>query len=153
MRKYLKAILLISVALIISCKNEDGLSENLVTGVIDGNEWHYQYAKAFFDFNERYDVEMFGQLEIETEPCVINSINGYISVALPVVEGTYNLPFAQETESLKFHLPGAGQKFFVANSGFIEVITVSGRRVAGFLQANFDQSNAVEGTFIFDRCN
>ncbi len=153
MRRFLFSISFFSMVVMIACDTNDGLSGDLVNGKINGEEWQFQYAKVFYSFNNEYEVEMYGQHERETDPCAINSINSYISVTLPGAEGVYTLPFAQENGSLKFHLPGVGQQFYVANSGFIEIISISGRRIAGYLQAGFDEDNTVEGTFIFDRCN
>lgn len=153
MKKIISILAGAALLILISCGNETGLDQDLLNGVIGGGEWRYQFAKANFDFNGSVDIEMYGQMEQETNPCVINSIEGYISVTLPTETGTYTLPLPIQSETLRFHQPGVGQMLFVANSGFVEVFTVEGRRVAGYIQASFDEDNTVEGTFIFDTCN
>ncbi len=154
MRKIYVILSMILLITLIHCENDNGISENLMEGRIGGVEWEFQYAKAFYsNFGDEYMVEIFGQRETPVDPCSVNSILGYISLTIPNETGFYPLPFADASESLKFHQPGVGQDFFLASSGFVEVFSIEGRRVGGFIQATFDDDNTVEGTFVFDRCN
>lgn len=137
-----------------ACNNDNGLDDTeLLNGIIGGEKWEFQYGKAnSISFEDQIQIELFGLQESEIDPCAVFSSNGYLSFAIPSAEGTYNLPLIDQNESLKFHQPGVGQQFFVASSGFIEIITISGRRVGGYIQAEFDQFNIIEGTFVVDLC-
>lgn len=150
-------VLLLSISITLGltgCKDETGLGGNLIEGVISGEEWEYKFAKANYDpFNETFDVEMFGQMETINDPCAVFSINGYIDMVIPNQTGSFNLPFSNPKYSLTFSQAGVGQESFVANSGFVEIITISGRRVGGYIQAYYDDENIVEGSFAFNRCN
>ncbi len=137
----------------VNCDNDNGLSGPLVNGTIGGETWEYQFAKAnYLSSTDEFAVEMFGQLEMETDPCVIVSINAYISFTISNEEGYYPLPLSEGTKNLKFHQSGVGQQFLDATSGFIEITSIEGRRVGGYIQAIVDDENTIEGTFAFDRC-
>ncbi len=137
-----------------SCDDDDGLDGELVAGKVSGLDWSFQYAKANFNASTNaFDVELFDVRETASDPCAVVSINAYIGMSIPNEPGTYNLPFTDPKYTLTFNQEGVGQEFFVANSGFVEIFSISGRRIGGYLQAYYDDENSVEGTFVFDRCN
>ena len=71
---------------------------------------------------------------------------------LPFGSGSYSLPLPIFDESVKFVL-GDGT-VFQATSGIIEVFAISPdtQQLVGYLQADFDEDNSVQGRFIIDLC-
>ena len=150
---FLSSLVLLSI--FISCKEERDGMDKLLAGMIGGEPWTFQYAKANLNSVDNiFDVELYGTQQTQDDPCtIINTANTHLTIQIPNQVGNYNLPFPIQAQSLAFQQAGVNTTRFYATSGFIEISAISGLRVVGYLQAVFDEDNTVEGTFVFDRCN
>jgi hypothetical protein len=146
---------LISLTVLTNCKEDELGSNQLLEGVIGGEKWVFKFGKANFNsIDNIYDIEFYSTLQTQDDPCtIISTANAYISVQLPNQIGTYTLPFGIQSQTLKFNLKGTSNDNYAASSGFIEISIISGGRIGGYIFAEFDEDNKVEGNFVMERCN
>ena len=153
--KVLFLILIFSLTLFSNCKEDELGTNQILEGVIGGEEWVFKFAKANFNsIDNIYDVEFYSTLQTQDDPCtIISTANAYISVQLPNQLGTFTLPFGIQSQTLRFNQKGTSNDNFSATSGFIEITVNSGGRIGGYIVAEFDGDNKVEGNFVMNRCN
>ncbi|MBV6646876.1 MAG: hypothetical protein KI790_15570 [Cyclobacteriaceae bacterium] len=136
-----------------SCENEGSAFEDSpLAGRLAGFDWEYQYGQANFELSSNsYEVEVYSTAQTEIDPCdIVSTIRGFVSVQFPSNTGTYQIP-GQAT--LSFIQPGIANIPLTATSGFLEITAITGTRISGYTEANFDVDNAVIGGFILQVCN
>ena len=151
MSSYSQIIFFTGVILFL-CSCEDNSTDRiLLEGKIGGKEWRYKYAKSTFNnLTDVYDTQLFGIEQVEELPCQISfSDKSFIKTEFNNAEGFYQVPADIE---VIFEQPGADNLSFSATYGYVEITSISGGRIAGFIEAGYDDDNAVSGDFIFDRC-
>ena len=147
------AFLLHSV--LISCKGDDiDVPDVPLGGNIGGADWEYKFGNAYLFSSElKYKFLFLSTLKPGEDPCpIISSSNPHLQMILPFSTGSYSIPLPQFDENVKFVL-GDGT-ILSATSGFIEVIVINPdtQQLVGFLQADFDEDNSVQGRFIVELC-
>jgi len=127
-------------------------SEDPLTGKIGGEEW--TYSSAYASENIRTSI-LEGLLILQDiqDPCAIRlPTDPYISIKVPSLRETYNLPSINGNIEVIFNTRN-GAKRLTASGGFIQVVAFSGREAIGFINATFDDDNFVEGSFVLEICN
>ena len=140
---------------LISCKGDDvDLPDVPLAGKIGGIDWEYKMGNSrLVSVDSKYRFLLLSTLEQGNDPCpIVSSTNPHIQMILPLESGSYTLPLPVLSESVMFVL-GNGT-VLTATAGFIEIIAVDfdSQQLAGYIQADFDDDNAVLGTFIVDFC-
>lgn len=151
--------LLLTTSLFTSCGDDElDIPDIPLAGRINGQEWEYQYGNnspySGSSGGTKYKLILLSTEETSSNPCgVLGSTRPYLSVVLPLAQGSYSLPILPDQENLKF-VYGNGVELSAA-SGFIEILAVDLEnqfRMAGYIQAILDDDNMVEGTFVLDIC-
>ncbi|MDH5608364.1 MAG: hypothetical protein OEY56_02705 [Cyclobacteriaceae bacterium] len=145
-------VVLAVISLSQACNND---SKNqlgpLLAGKISGKQWEYRYAKSMYaSFTNSFETELFGLDQQEQDPCsIFLSPFNYVTMNVPNSIGYFQIP---ADLNVYFELEGTTANRLMATSGYLEVISIDGRRIGGYLQAVYDDSTQVEGSVIFDRC-
>jgi len=142
-------LLLISGA----CSSDNDLNDiPVLNGMVGGGEWSYKFGNSFRSNSGRtLDLSFFSTEETATDACTIATTgNTHLTMTVPNTVGNYNLP--NNGESIVFHQENSTVQF-EATSGFIEIFEILPNQVSGFMQAQFDDGNTVEGQFRLKPCN
>ena len=146
--------LLLGSLLLINCgRDEIQLSEQQVKGLIAGVGWEYKSSNAFiFSSNLKYQIMLLSNKETAKDPCTVRiSGNTHISMIVPLQRGSFSLPLPNVQESPRFHISAGNTP--IATSGFLEIFDINNSIIFGYLQAQFDDENTVEGSFEAFVCN
>lgn len=149
----MKHLLLVLLVVVVGCGDDNNLTDiPFVQGKIGGEEWNFLYGKAFRDVREgTFDISLYSDMEVVASACgVATTNNAHMTLTIPISEMNFNLP--NNGESLSFEQKGSTQSF-LATSGFVEITQILGNQVSGFVQAQFDDNNIVEGRFRLEICN
>ena len=143
------------VSVFISCKGDDiDVPDIPLGGKIGSADWEYKFGNAYLFSSElKYKFILLSTLESGEDSCpIISSSNSHLQMILPFATGSYSLPLTKFDENVKFVL-GDGTELR-ATSGFIEVIAINPdtQQLVGYIQADFDEDNAVLGRFIVELC-
>jgi hypothetical protein len=147
-------LLLLALAGFTACgDDETDIPNEPLTGTVAGEPWNYKFGNAtLFTGDFKYRFLFLSDLEIGEDPCtIVNSTNPYIQVILPLQTGSYSLPLTPPQENLRF-IYGDGTVLSAA-SGFIEVFAIDQARIVGYIQAEIDDDNSVEGRFVVEICS
>ena len=141
-------LLPVSLILInISCVSDGGATDlQELNGSVNGEAWTLKMAGATRDLQRKtVEISFYSKEEIGDDPCAI-AISGknHLSIQLPYAEDNYSIPSADA--NLIFNFAGS-IKSVNASSGFIELNTIIGNVISGYLIAEFDDDNKVEGQF------
>lgn len=140
---------------LISCKGDDiDLPDVPLAGKIGGVDWEYKMGNAtFVSIPDKYRILLLSTREAGDDPCpIVSSGNPHLQMILSLQSPSFTLPLPVFDESVKFVL-GNGT-VLTATSGFIEIVAIDydSQQLAGYIKADFDEDNAVLGTFIVDFC-
>ncbi len=134
-------------------KDEIQLPEQDLTGKVDGEAWDLKFSSGFiFSSDLKYRVRFLSTQEGASDPCNVPSTgNTHVSIVIPLQRGSFSLPLPILEESARFHL--ADGNTILAASGFLEIFDIDNARIFGYLQAQLDDDNSVEGSFEALLCN
>jgi hypothetical protein len=138
------------------CDDNTIMEAEPLEGLIGGEAWKFKFAKANYnDIDNLFDAELYSTSQdtpsSDSDPCsVFITAEAHISMQVPDEMGNYQIP---SDIQVIFNLPGVGNEFFSATSGFVELSAANSQQVVGYLQATFDDENTLEGAFSFTRCN
>lgn len=132
--------------------NDFDPNKSPITGVIDGEEWSYAGGNGQYNaFND--DVTGMFYPQTVQDPCGVRATsNPHISIKFPAFRENYNIPTYNNRAYVIFNTQD-GAKRLTAASGFIEIVAINGTEAIGFVSANFDDDNYIEGTFALNICN
>lgn len=132
--------------------NNFDLNKDPLRGVIGGKEWEYTVGNGEYLISANRITGLIMNEDLQ-DPCVkkLSSLS-HLSVRFPPVRASYNLPFIGNDGYIVFSLAGGSTKY-TATSGFIEVVEVSSHAVIGYISADFDDNNHVQGSFLLEICN
>lgn len=154
-RTTLLSISVLLMALLTSCDNDiNDFDPELdpLKGKIAGQDWQYAAGNAQFD-GFRNDVEGLIIGEGVQDPCGVRvTSKAHLRVRFPADRRNFTLPFIDNEGYVIFNHPN-GAKRLTASAGFIEVVAISGTEVIGFINADFDDNNTVQGSFELRVCN
>jgi len=143
----------IILLILTSCSSDNGLDDiPILNGTVGGEAWEYKFGNAFLDVRGSvFRITFLSTEETADDACTVAATGlRHLTIDLPDVVGNYNLP--NNGQSLTFHLEGTITQF-EATSGFVEITQVIGNQITGFMQAQFDDDNKVEGQFRVKVCN
>ena len=131
--------------------NKFDLNKDPLSGKIDGVEWNYTGGRVdYSNFSNQAAGKIFN--ENLTDPCLrINTSNAHLDVAFFTQRGNYTLGLIDSGE-IKFVTPNGGA-IYTATSGFIEIIEVNAFEIIGYISADFDDNNFVQGSFLVRICD
>ena len=145
--------LLIPLILLGSCDsdtNKFDLDKDPLKGVIGGKSWAYAVGNAQYTSNTITGLILAEEVQ---EPCAVRlTSDAHLSVKMPAIRGNHNLPFINNNGHVIFDLAGSSTRY-TATSGFIEVVELNGSEVVGYISAEFDDNNHVQGSFLLQVCN
>ena len=136
-----------------ACSSDNDLNDiPVLNGMVGGVTWSYKFGNSFRDNSGRtLNLSFFSTAETASDACTIATTgNTHLTMTVPNVVGNYNLP--NNGESIVFHQENSTVQF-QATSGFIEIIEILPNQISGFMQAQFDDGNVVEGQFRLKPCN
>ena len=155
MKKFLGIYLLLSLVLFSGCDDEVNnfdLSKDPLSGLIGGADWEYTGGRLLYS---TLSNQAAGNIynELLEDPCLKpNTIAAHLQVAFPTAKGNYNLPFINNTGYIRFATPNGGP-IYTAAGGFIEIVEVTSFEIVGYISADFDDNNTVQGSFLIQICN
>lgn len=129
------------------------LPEQRLTGSIDGQEWDMKFANAYiFSSDLKYQLKFLSTAEGGDDPCAVPfTANTHVSIIMPLQIRSYSLPLPIVEESARFQFSNGSSA--IATSGFLEIYDIVNARVFGYMQAQLDDDNTVEGSFEAFICN
>lgn len=132
--------------------NEFDINKNRLHGKVGGFDWEYTGGSSVYDTFNNQVKGIIIAIDV-TDPCSIRlTSDPHIRVQLPATRGNYNLPFIGNNYFVQF-AGGTSGKVLTATSGFVEVVSISSTEIIGFMSADFDENNTIEGTFFVTICN
>lgn len=143
---------LITMTFLAGCGEDDPLGTISLSGKIGGADWTMKFGKAETDpADPKISAFFFSSESTEVDPCEV-FFSGFASLQalLPKETGVYSLPFENQNESITFILPDG--RFFISESGQVQITTVNSSVVAGTITARYDDDNFVEGGFALNVC-
>jgi len=151
-----RIVLLAATGYLSSCKDDISgfdLEKDPLKGKIGGEEWQYAAGSANVN-NSSYYLEGLIVGESTQDPCAIRvSSKLHLSIKIPGRKGSYNINSSLNSEAtIIFNLPN-GVKRFTATGGFVEVVAVGSQQLIGYMSADFDDDNTVQGSFLLEFCN
>lgn len=134
-----------------SCNDQIEIPDEPLTGKVAGKDWEIKFG-SFRQFSaSEFEYRFYSQKEVTTDACALfASTNPYISVVIPSGQASTSLPIIDPLRAFKFHF-GNGSSV-TANSGFVEVFAFDGFQIHGYIEAEFDENNTVQGRFTIDPC-
>ncbi|MEP5610942.1 MAG: hypothetical protein ABJP45_01770 [Cyclobacteriaceae bacterium] len=137
-----------------SCgQNEIQLPEKTLQGIVDGEEWEMKFANAYiYSSDFKYQIKFLSTLEGAEDPCTVPSTsNAHISIIMQLRRGSFSIPLPIIDESARFIWSNGSS--VIAASGFLEIFDIDNSRIFGYLQAQLDDENTIEGSFEAFICN
>lgn len=133
--------------------NEIQLPQQRLTGQIAGEDWDMKFANGYiFSSDLKYQLKFLSTKEGGDDPCAVPSTaNTHISIIMQLQVRSYSLPLPIVEESVRFQFGNGSSS--IATSGFLEIYDINNSRVFGYLQAQLDDDNTVEGSFEAFICN
>ncbi len=133
------------------CKDEQfDLDDDPLDGVIGGDPWVYTAGSVGQDlFTSNLNALLLAQ-ETSDACAVVNTIRPHITMTFPPRRGNYTL--SVDNVQVIFNLEGGSTKY-TATAGFLEVVGINSTEVIGYLSADFDEKNNVQGSFFLRVCN
>lgn len=146
---------LATTVLLVSCNDDTNrldLDKDPLKGKIGGAEWQYTVGNAQYSPFNNEATGIIINLET-TEPCgVTNTILAHIKITIPTIKGTINLPDPQNRAIVKLANPNGGP-IYTTTGGFIQIVEVNSREIIGYISADYDDDNYVQGSFLVEICN
>lgn len=140
---------------LVSCDdsiNQFDLDEDPLIGKINGEDWSYTVGRADYSLVSNQAAGYIFNEELEN-PCLkVNTTAAHVLIAFPTAKGNYNLPFINNTGYVKFATPNGGP-IYTAAGGFLEIVEVNSYEIIGYISADFDDDNYVQGSFLVEVCN
>lgn len=140
--------------LLLNCGGDEiQLPDQQLQGKVDGEDWELKFSNAYlFSSDFKYQIKFLSMKEGGQDPCSIPSTtNPHVSMIMPLQRGSFSIPLPNTNESARFNWSNGSSA--IATSGFLEIFDISNSRVFGYLQAQLDNENTVEGSFEIVICN
>lgn len=147
-------LLISGLLLLASCgQNEIQLPDKKLQGMVDGQEWEIKFANAYiYSSDLKYQIKFLSTEEGAKDPCAVPSTsNAHISIIMQLRPGSFSIPLPFTNESARFNWPNGSSA--IATSGFLEIFDIDNSRIFGYLQAQLDDDNTIEGSFQAVICN
>ncbi len=134
-------------------ESEIQLPDQVLVGQVEGEAWELKFANAYiYSSDLKYQIKFLSTKEGGQDPCALPSTaNSHISLIMPLQRGSFSIPLPITTESARFHWSDGSSA--IATSGFLEIFDIDNLRIFGYLQAQLDDENTVEGSFEVQICN
>lgn len=136
-----------------SCKDgvdDFDLTKDPLDGKIEGADWAFTVGNANRSTSgNQMSCFLLGK-DISDACAVRASFDPYIYLRFPPAKGTYNIGF----NSVEVIFSYKNQtKQLNAYAGYIQIVYVSSTTIIGYLSADIDDDNVVEGSFSLNVCS
>ena len=144
---------MLCVTLVNCGKNEIQLPEKQLGGKVNGEDWELKFGNAYiYSSDLKYQLRFLSKKEGAEDPCAVPSTsNPHVSMIMRLQRGSFSIPLPIVAESARFNF-GDGSSA-IATSGFLEIFDIDNSRIFGYLQAQLDDDNSIEGSFEVLICN
>jgi len=134
-------------------QDEIQLSDQQLQGMVAGEEWQLKFSNAYlYSSDFKYQIKFLSTRESAEDPCAVPSTaNAHVSMIIQLQRGSFSIPLPITDESARFNWSDGSSA--IATSGFLEIFDVSNSRIFGYLQAQLDDENSIEGSFEVIICN
>lgn len=149
----IRILALFSILALISCGNDIDIPNTPLSGQVNGKDWEYESANAYITANPfEYRIKFLSGKEPGAgNPCgvPVPSLD-YVEMLIKPQEKSYNLPLISP-EKVSFRFQNGSE--LLTTSGFLEIYIIDRDLMRGYLQAEADDDNVVEGVFEVRFCN
>lgn len=130
--------------------NSVDLDKDPLRGTLNAEEWTALTGSGLYQDFTNSVSGLFVDFELN-DPCALRAtLLNNVEIQVPAYPNTYTLSVSPYTKVI-FHLQGGVQ--YTVPSGFIQVVKVTQNTVIGYLSADLDEENVVQGSFLLPICN
>ncbi len=149
----MKQLPFLVILFLVSCgdgANNLDLDKDPLRGVLEGDQWDYQTGAGQYNPNNFIVQGMLVAFDLD-DPCsLIATTQNYVEISVPASLGTFTLSATQNTNVI-LHLQNGVR--YTVGAGFIQVVRFNGNVLIGYLSADLDDENKVQGSFLLAICN
>lgn len=150
-------MLFIAIVALAACgKDNLDIPNTPIQGKIDGAAWKYKEANGFrLTADDQYRVRFISANELVSDPCTLPSPGQtHVKAVFRPAIGSFSIsPIAIDNNQVQVAFEISNAKSLIATSGFMEIFDINNRSVIGYLQAELDETNKVEGAFEVVLCD
>ncbi|REE01735.1 hypothetical protein [Marinoscillum furvescens] len=128
-------------------------NKDRLEGKIAGEAWAYRTGNLRYSTSINALTGLIVDFDVQ-EPCGVRlTSQPHVELRIPAQRGNYDLnSFTDNRLYLKLHHENS-TKIYTATAGFVEVLAISQLEAMGFISAEFDENNKVQGSFLLRICN
>ncbi len=156
MNKLFILIMFCSILLITNCGDDLDLPEQQLQGTIGGEAWTYGSANAFLlSANGQYQAKFLSVNENLSDPCSLPSpgLTHVKAIFTPAIRDYTIFPQVIEPNQVQVAFEITPSKTVIATNGFMNIFDINNSFAIGYLQAELDDGNKVQGSFELQFCN
>jgi len=157
MRKTSFFLFCLSFIVLSGCGGDDiDIPDKDLEGTIDGKIWAYGSANAYrLTADGQYRARFLSDDEAVTDPCTLPSpgLTNVKAIFRPFIGSFTVSPQAIDNNQVQVAFQISPSESLIATNGFMEIFDINNTVVIGYLQAELDENNTVEGSFRMRICN
>ncbi|MEM0941193.1 MAG: hypothetical protein AAF600_14030 [Bacteroidota bacterium] len=157
MRKIFSLFSILLSQLITSCGGDDlDILDQSLQGNIDGESWTYGSANAFLvSANGQYQARFLSKNESVSDPCTLPSpgLTHVRAIFTPAIRDYTISPQVIDPNQVQVAFEVTPSKVIIVTNGFMNIFDINNSFAVGYLQAELDNGNKVEGSFEIRFCN
>lgn len=150
-------VLLNLITLFTGCGGDQlDISNTPLAGSIDGNDWQSGSANAYrLGTNGQFRVRFLSDLEPVSDPCSLPSPGRtHVKAIFKPSIGSFSIsPQAINDNQVQVAFEVSASKSLIVVSGYMEIFDINNATAVGFLSAEWDDNNKVEGAFRIRFCD
>lgn len=139
-----------------NCGNDQlDLPNQPLRGLVDGNSWSSLSANAYrLPGGLQYQIRFISERELINDPCALPSpgLPHVKAIFRPAIGDFSVVPFALDNNQAQVAFE-ISSKSLTAVSGTMAIFDINAGTIFGYLQANLDDENTVEGSFSASFCD
>ena len=142
--------------LLASCGNDLDIPDQMLQGKINGETWTYGAANAFrISANGQFEAKFLSNLENVNDPCALPSpgLTHVKAIFTPAIRDYTIFPQAIDPNQVQVAFQITPSNTLIATNGFMNIFDINNSFAIGYLQAELDDGNMVEGSFELQFCN
>ena len=125
-------------------------------GLIEGNLWESSLANAYrLPGGLQYRARFLSELEPVSDPCTLPAPGlAHVKAIFRPSIGDFSVaPFALDENQVQVAFEVSPSTSLTAVSGFMSIFDINNATIVGYLQAELDDGNSVEGSFRISVCD
>ena len=148
--------MLLMLTLGLSCGGDLDIPDQPLQGQINGADWNSTLANAFpVTTNGQFIARFLSSREPVSDPCTL-PVPGlaHVKATFRPAIGDYSVaPFAIDDNQVQVAFELSSATSILAVSGSMSIFDINNATAVGYLQAEIDENNSVEGVFTMRICN